>query len=502
MRSADMQTAIHPRILKARRALVTRGAESAFYGTLLMYLRPVELPESQCPTMATDGVHLFYSVAFVDSIPDDELEGVLVHEVAHCANCHHTRRNGRDPDLWNQACDYAINPPILAAGFRLPSWVLNASRFNGLNAEQIYRQLKQDDSQKQDSGDDNDSGDDDSGEDGTGGDDDSDNSESDDGTQSGDNSGDESAGDKSGDDSESGQDGAAGQSQGNPGRSAADGAPGQSGGPQDGAAKPGQDGAPNAGQQPGQDTPRPRQPITDPGRCGGVLDAAPMHDGAETSEKESDWQARVRQAAAIAKRTCGDMPGSIAKLVTELSKPRLDARELLRRFINDSNSRDYSWTHPSRRHLSGGRILPGLVPDRPSHVVGVIDTSISITDAEIGFFISELQNALDSGAADKITIGLADIELYASGEFRPGDTIRIPEVRRGGTAYDHALAWVAENCADASAILYLTDCECYQWGEEPAAPLIWIVTGHPEYARRNAESAPFGDSVILEDCDY
>jgi hypothetical protein len=38
----------------------------------------------------------------------------------HCAALHHTRREGRDLRRWNIACDHAINPLLVAAGFELP----------------------------------------------------------------------------------------------------------------------------------------------------------------------------------------------------------------------------------------------------------------------------------------------------------------------------------------------------------------------------------------------
>jgi predicted metal-dependent peptidase len=54
---------------------------------------------------------------------------------------HHTRRAGRDPRRWNEACDYAINPLLLDAGLKLPEGVLVDNRFRGLSAEEIYNRL-------------------------------------------------------------------------------------------------------------------------------------------------------------------------------------------------------------------------------------------------------------------------------------------------------------------------------------------------------------------------
>ena len=74
---------------------------------------------------------------------DPELIGLLAHEVMHPAMQHHTRRGDRDPALWNDAADYAINPILTEAGFTLPGDMLNDPEYRGMTAEQIYDALNQ-----------------------------------------------------------------------------------------------------------------------------------------------------------------------------------------------------------------------------------------------------------------------------------------------------------------------------------------------------------------------
>ena len=57
--------------------------------------------------MATDGRRIVYNPAFVEKLSPAELEGVLAHEIMHCALAHHCRRGERDTQLWNQATDYS-----------------------------------------------------------------------------------------------------------------------------------------------------------------------------------------------------------------------------------------------------------------------------------------------------------------------------------------------------------------------------------------------------------
>src|ERR1700733_5964141 len=134
------------RIQKARTSLIR---DHPFFGSLLFRLKGRESRSVQ--TMATDGVSLFYNPDFVETLNEATLAGTLAHEVMHPALHHHVRRSGRDPKLWNQACDYAINPLLVDAGLSLPDGVLIDDRFRGMSSEQIYNLLESDSETGQDS---------------------------------------------------------------------------------------------------------------------------------------------------------------------------------------------------------------------------------------------------------------------------------------------------------------------------------------------------------------
>jgi len=122
--------------------------DSPWFGSLSMRLR-IESSES-AKTMQTDGTRLQFNPAFVDQLPDAELTGVIAHEVMHCALRHPYRMGARKHELWNKACDYAINDLLIAQGFTLPANVLLDPQYSGMGAEQIYALL---DKQQQEDGD-------------------------------------------------------------------------------------------------------------------------------------------------------------------------------------------------------------------------------------------------------------------------------------------------------------------------------------------------------------
>jgi predicted metal-dependent peptidase len=113
--------------------------QEPFFGILAMSLPWKET--GSIPTMATDGKAVLFNPSWIAPLSDAELKGVIVHEVLHCVLQHHKRMQGRQSDRWNAACDYAINPMVLAAGFDLPTGGLLYPAYENLPAEKIYDML-------------------------------------------------------------------------------------------------------------------------------------------------------------------------------------------------------------------------------------------------------------------------------------------------------------------------------------------------------------------------
>ena len=364
------------RMARARSALIM---SQPFFGCLLMNLETRE--SRDFPTMATDGTRLFWNPEFVASIGDSELECVLAHDVMHCALQHHIRMGGRDPERWNQACDYAVNRDLVTAGFRLPAGALLSAEYGDAGAEEIYRRI--------------------------------------------------------------GEKEKPGKPQGKPGN--------------------------------------------DPGGMGGVI--APAQG--EALDQAGKWQVATRQAVAIAKAG-GHVPGFAARMIGELNKARIDWRDTLRRFIDDSNTRDYSWMRPNRRFVASGLILPGMVADGIAHVVAIVDTSGSVNRKALAAFEGELSAMLQDGAIARLSVLHADTRIRARQSFEAGDEVKLQPSGGGGTDFQEAMKEAAT--LDASAVVYFTDLETSHFGDDPGAPVLWAYHGAREAPRR---APPFGEVMPL-----
>lgn len=136
------------KLAKARAGLIL---DHPFFGSLALKLDLVE-DATNNPTAATDGKHIRYNPEFIEGLSLEETKGLLCHEIMHCANQHHLRRDGRDLKRWNTAADYAINPLIRDSGMQLPAGGLLDVQYSDMSAEQIYSKLPEPDQDQQGQG--------------------------------------------------------------------------------------------------------------------------------------------------------------------------------------------------------------------------------------------------------------------------------------------------------------------------------------------------------------
>ncbi len=124
---------VEQRMTKIRTRLLL---DQPWFGSLSMRLKLK--PDETKRTLATDGTTIFYNPAYVATLPDAEVMAIMAEEVMHCALLHPYRRGARDPEKWNQACDFAIWSELKAAGLEVPKDALIDDQYQGLSAETIY----------------------------------------------------------------------------------------------------------------------------------------------------------------------------------------------------------------------------------------------------------------------------------------------------------------------------------------------------------------------------
>jgi len=427
--SSLSQTTMAQKLTRARVQLLLA---QPFFGTLCLRLK---LIPGNLPTMATDGSRIVYNSAFVQQLNPAELEGTLAHEVLHCALGHQCRRGDRDPELWNEAADFAINPILVGNGFTLPAGALLDPAFNNLSAEEIYARLLQRTS----------------------------------GSRAGPKQEEQhasGAGGNSDNSREGQQPGAA-----NPKLGSSDEAASKQAGEASQSAIPGS---------------------MRPGGFGEVSDAVDEEgqpaSPAERHRQQHEWSIAAEQALRSAK-ACGHEPAGIDRPLSESRQSRQDWRALLRDFVAATMPSDYRWSPPNHRYIASGLYLPSVERRNLGEIVIAVDTSGSIGKQELEQFAGEVSAISEEAKPEAIHVVYCDAAVQSAQQFGPSEPIRLEPKGGGGTDFCPVFQWVDENNITPVGLIYLTDLCCNSYPEAPGYPVLWVTDSRRE--------ALFGETVRI-----
>ena len=308
---------------KVRLMLDKHGKGWGFYASVLYQMPMIE--KNSLPTMATDGRSIFYNAEFTDALSEPELDGVKVHEAYHRILKHHLRMGKRDPELWNIACDYAINPIIINSGLTLPDGALIDSKFYNMDAEKIYDILQAD--QKQNGG----------------------------------------------------------------------------------------------------NSPKPQD-------WGNVEDKGGNMSEDQVKAEEATINSQVVMAVNSMKKTAGKLPSNIEEIIKEMKRSQVDWRDVLRRFVGGDQPEGYSYRRPNRRQWYLNEVVtPVSNKIGCGDIVVGIDTSGSVSNAELSHFLGELNAISNSSGAESVTIITCDADVQDVIRYEKGDQIETIDCKgRGG----------------------------------------------------------------------
>ena len=524
MTNQQHQTDAMKKVIQARALLMKNRIGIA---SMLLGLELVEVDEAVCPTMATDGLRIYFSENWVLSTPIDELQGVLFHEGCHVIWEHPLRRGQRDKYWWNIACDIAINNWIRdELGMKLPEdGIFDPSHSNRI-AEHIYRDIVGDEEKQEEimnqvrnkvlGADPRESSSD--------GDEQSD--------QSG-GSSDDSDGDSDGD---SADDGSSVSSDSEDGDSIdADGGGASAESSDDGESNTGKNISASEENSPDEDfcdegvaidhsgaPDRDGRPVL----SGEVWDAQD-DDGKKLSQDEVKKVAEAirSQASLSAKLEKAIAEGSLGKAIMGAMdanrKTEIDWVEVLRDFLVSSFPSDNTWSRLNKRHAWRGINLPSKIKSAEGGELAIaIDTSGSISQRELDQFASEIEMiAIDCGI-EKIRVCYCDRQLHdTSGitnerqtvvrksgedewwqiiEIAQGEEVKLVRLGGGGTAFDPPFNLYNEYTDDAHecvAFIYFTDGYGSVSAEvEPDVPVLWAI-----FDDRGMDyfDPDFGEKVLL-----
>ena len=209
---------------------------------------------------------------------------------------------------------------------------------------------------------------------------------------------------------------------------------------------------------------------------------------AEQAQQEAEWKVRVAQAAQAAKMM-GKMSAGLERLVGEILKPKVDWRDVLRKFLEKCKSDQRTWSKFNRRFLAQGIYLPSVSGESLGEIAFAVDCSGSITQEVISQFAAEILSAKEDGNPTKIHVVYFDSEVSHYECYGRDDDLDIKPHGGGGTSFSPVFEYFAEHDINPVACVFLTDLCCNDFGEQPDYPVLWVST--------DEGTAPFGEVVLM-----
>lgn len=210
---------------------------------------------------------------------------------------------------------------------------------------------------------------------------------------------------------------------------------------------------------------------------------------ADVSAAENEMKVMVAQAAQAAKM-CGKLSANMSRFVDDALKPKVDWREVLRRFVANKAKIDHSFARPKRRFIDQDIYLPSLTGEMLGCVVVAVDCSGSIGQQELSEFAAEIGAIKDDMHPSELHVVYFDSEVCHHDQFGPDDQLHIEPHGGGGTAFSPIFRFIDDQAIEPACCVVLTDLYCHDFGPPTPYPSLWVTTA--------ATAAPWGEVVEMK----
>ena len=226
-------------------------------------------------------------------------------------------------------------------------------------------------------------------------------------------------------------------------------------------------------------------------------DGRPAYSKDELKQIRDEIREATMQAANAA--GAGNTPASVARMIKDLTEPKMNWRELLRQQIQSTIKTDYSFSRPNRKGWHTGAILPGMKFDETIDIAVSLDMSGSITDEMSMDFITELKGIMDEYKDYNIKLWCFDTKVYNEQDFDgySGEDILSYEIMGGGGT-DFMCNWeyMKEHDINPKKFIMFTDGYPWDsWGDDNYCDTLFIIHGNDKIV------PPFGSHAYYEFSD-
>jgi len=102
------------------------------------------LPVEDAPHLAvagTDGSRLMFNFDHVSMLDDEQLDGLVMHEIIHVIDMHAERAVDKNLIMWNSACDLRSNYILRSVHMKVPTDTADNPYYDGMPVDLIYDDL-------------------------------------------------------------------------------------------------------------------------------------------------------------------------------------------------------------------------------------------------------------------------------------------------------------------------------------------------------------------------
>lgn len=217
-----------------------------------------------------------------------------------------------------------------------------------------------------------------------------------------------------------------------------------------------------------------------------------------SAEERKKIRDEIKEAmiAAAQSAGAGKVPAGVARMIQDLTEPKMDWRQLLRMNIQSILKSNFSFARPNRKSQHCGAILPGMLNDETIDVSIAIDMSGSISDAQAKDFISEVKGIMDEYVDFTLDIWCFDTDVYNYAKFT-GDTadeiLDYKVAGGGGTDFEVNWAFMRREGIEPKKFIMFTDgYPCGSWGDEEYCDTLFVIHGNDSII------SPFGQTAYYK----
>jgi predicted metal-dependent peptidase len=222
----------------------------------------------------------------------------------------------------------------------------------------------------------------------------------------------------------------------------------------------------------------------------------PRYSKAELDQIKDEIKEAMLQAASAA--GAGNLPGEIARMIKEITEPKMDWRQLLRQQIQSTIRSDYTFSRPNRKGWHTGVVLPGMNFAETIDICIASDMSGSIGNDQASDFLGEIKGIMDEYKDYQIKLWCFDTKVYNEQDFSADCGEDLTEYKlKGGGGTDFMCNWTymkSHGIQPKKFIMFTDGYAWNSWGDPEYCDTIFII--HQNHDK--SLEGPFGITAHYE----